>query len=585
MVKETILVVDDEAFARNAVAKVLNANGYNVHTLGSGQEAINFAMHESFDVLLTDFRMPGGLDGLTTIRAIQHIHPQIVAIIMTANTTLDLAVQSLNLGVHGFVVKPFTSHELLKTIQQTIERQRLLSENTRLHALMDVYATTEALITAKTEQTHLPELSVALALHETHSHEAFLFLGNEVSNESELIIIGIDPHPDGNQTLEALKQDKVSYLLQHYVFPEIYQYARSNTDFIIKLVSLANEAVHQQKTILEIDDKRVDLDSELSISMQTKNCLLVMPMKVQGRPLGALCIRRVNSEQSYSEVDIQAANLLAGQSAIAIENNHLFTSLARIEALREADRLRREFVSTVSHELRTPLTSIKGYATTLLRNDVSWNAKAGHDYLNIISEECDKLMELIDNILEVSKIEVGVLRVNPEPLQLIEVLERAVSEAKQRHPQLLIQIIAPPNEELPFVMADPRRIIQVLRNLINNAVKFSGEDSLVKISFETIHLDNAEETQEKQGMVHITIEDKGVGLRSEDLNRIFERFFRVDNGIARKTEGTGLGLAICRGIVEAHRGKIWAESEGPDKGSKFHFTLPVAKVNEDTFIE
>ncbi|MEI7556897.1 ATP-binding protein [Candidatus Chlorohelix sp.] len=579
MAKETILVVDDEAFARNAVAKVLNANGYNVYTLGSGQEAINFAMRESFDVLLTDFRMPGGLDGLTTIRAIQHIHPQIVAILMTANTTLDLAVQSLNLGVHGFVVKPFTSHELLKTIQQTIERQRLLSENTRLHALMDVYATTEALITAKTEQTHLPELSIALALHETRSHEAFLFLGNEISNESELLLIGIDPHPADNQSLEAIKQDKIPFLLQHYVFPEIFQYARSNTDFLIKLVTLANESVNQQKTILEIDNKRVDLDSELSISMQTETCLLVMPMKVQGRPLGALCIRRVNSEQSYSEVDIQAANLLAGQSAIAIENNSLFTSLARIEALREADRLRREFVSIVSHELRTPLTSIKGYATTLLRNDVSWNAQAGHDYLTIISDECDKLMELIDNILEVSKIEVGVLTVTPEPLQIVEVLERAISEARHRYPQLSIQLMASPNEEMPYVMADPRRIIQVLRNLINNAVKFSSEYSSVKISFEILDSGNGKE------MVHLTVEDQGVGLLSEDLHRIFERFFRVDNGIARKTEGTGLGLAICRGIIEAHQGKIWAESEGPDKGSKFHFTLPIAKVNEDTFIE
>jgi len=579
LAKETILVVDDEAFARNAVAKVLNANGYNVYTLGSGQEAINFAMRESFDVLLTDFRMPGGLDGLTTIRAIQHIHPQIVAILMTANTTLDLAVQSLNLGVHGFVVKPFTSHELLKTIQQTIERQRLLSENTRLHALMDVYATTEALITAKTEQTHLPELSIALALHETRSHEAFLFLGNEISNESELLLIGIDPHPADNQSLEAIKQDKIPFLLQHYVFPEIFQYARSNTDFLIKLVTLANESVNQQKTILEIDNKRVDLDSELSISMQTETCLLVMPMKVQGRPLGALCIRRVNSEQSYSEVDIQAANLLAGQSAIAIENNSLFTSLARIEALREADRLRREFVSIVSHELRTPLTSIKGYATTLLRNDVSWNAQAGHDYLTIISDECDKLMELIDNILEVSKIEVGVLTVTPEPLQIVEVLERAISEARHRYPQLSIQLMASPNEEMPYVMADPRRIIQVLRNLINNAVKFSSEYSSVKISFEILDSGNGKE------MVHLTVEDQGVGLLSEDLHRIFERFFRVDNGIARKTEGTGLGLAICRGIIEAHQGKIWAESEGPDKGSKFHFTLPIAKVNEDTFIE
>ena len=102
MAKETILVVDDEMAARSAVARLLQERGYTVHALGSGQEAINFANHTPFDVLLTDFRMPGGLDGLTTVRAVRHINPQVVAIIMTGHSSIDLAIQSLNLGVHGF---------------------------------------------------------------------------------------------------------------------------------------------------------------------------------------------------------------------------------------------------------------------------------------------------------------------------------------------------------------------------------------------------------------------------------------------------------------------------------------------------
>src|SRR5438105_3592013 len=119
MAKEKIVVVDDEAPARSAVARLLQERGYTVYALESGQQAIDFANTTPFDVLLTDFRMPGGLDGLTTVRMVRRINPQVVTIIMTGHSSIDLAIQSLNLGVHGFVVKPFTAFELTRTIEQT----------------------------------------------------------------------------------------------------------------------------------------------------------------------------------------------------------------------------------------------------------------------------------------------------------------------------------------------------------------------------------------------------------------------------------------------------------------------------------
>lgn len=563
-VKETILVVDDEEQARNAVTRILKNSGYIVHALPGGQEAIDFAKREPFDLLLTDFRMPG-MDGLTTVRAVRRINPQIVAIIMTANKSIDLAIQSLNLGVHGFVVKPFTIHELLTTISQTLERQQLIRENTKMKALVDIFAATEALIIAEGDAQPLPRVCVELACRETKSDEAFLFLLDGSSQDL------------GRLELAALALTDPE-VPSHLICPEPEHYLRHHHAIIKPLKKIATQALEEGSTLFLIDDEEITLEKDRMIPAQKNACLLAVPMLVQGRPIGVLCVRRNNSEKTFSEVDLQTAAILAGQAAIAIENSRLVSRLARIEALREADRLRSEFVSTVSHELRTPLTSIQGYATTLLRDDVAWDGQTGHEYLAIISEECDKLMELIDNILEVSKIEAGALRIYPEPIQIREVIERAVKEAQRRLVGININLDVPPTEDLPFVLADHQRVLQVLRNLINNALKYSptGLDLTIRL------VQNYPNPNGNLPMVLISVSDKGVGLRSEDLGKVFERFYRVDTGPARRSEGTGLGLAICRGIVEAHKGAIWAESEGLGKGTTFCFTLPTVKLSSES---
>jgi signal transduction histidine kinase len=295
----------------------------------------------------------------------------------------------------------------------------------------------------------------------------------------------------------------------------------------------------------------------------------------QGRQVGALVMEKNSAEQNFTEVDLQTAAILASQGAIAIDNSRLVHRLAKVEALHQADRLRSEFVAMVSHELRTPLTSIKGYATTLLRPDVQWNNQTGTEYLSIISEECDKLMQLIDNILEVSRIEAGALRIYPEPIQIYEVLDRAATETRRRSPEVFLEVKYPPVNEIPYVQGDSQRIIQVLRNLIQNAIKYTPQDPHI-----VLELSLTPDIQEDgRKMVQILVKDNGIGLTQENRDRIFERFYRVDTGSARRTEGTGLGLAICKGIVEAHGGQIWVESEGRGKGSSFYFTLPVADIS------
>ncbi len=228
---------------------------------------------------------------------------------------------------------------------------------------------------------------------------------------------------------------------------------------------------------------------------------------------------------------------------------------------RELDEMKSQLLSTVSHELRTPLASIKGFATTLLREDVQWDEKSRREFLSIIDEESDRLSELISNLLDMSRIEAGTLRVEPEPTDLRPIVEETVASFQVMTRDHQLQASTPPS--LPLVTADPRRVRQVLRNLVDNAVKYSPQGGPISIAVRVSEED-----------LEISVADQGLGVEPDHMEHIFDRFYQVDSASTRKVGGSGLGLSICRAIIEAHGGRIWARSQ-PDIGSTFYFTLPL----------
>jgi len=232
---------------------------------------------------------------------------------------------------------------------------------------------------------------------------------------------------------------------------------------------------------------------------------------------------------------------------------------------RELDRMKSSLVSTVSHELRTPLASIKGYASTLLADDVIWDEQSQREFLKIISEETDRLSDLVTDLLDLSKIEVGSLTVSRNECDLEEMINRAASRAHPK-PGNRLEIIL--DSEIPILYADPQRIESVLRNLIENAVKYAGPDSPIRI-----HGDLRGET------VIVKVEDEGPGIPPGQSKNIFESFYRVENGLTRTASGAGLGLAICQGFIQAHGGRIWIESR--NKGACVAFSLPIGNGSEE----
>jgi len=220
----------------------------------------------------------------------------------------------------------------------------------------------------------------------------------------------------------------------------------------------------------------------------------------------------------------------------------------------------------VSHELRTPLTIIKGYATSLLRQNVSWDKETQQEFLRLIDEKTDELRDLIDKILQSAKLEAGALKLEKEPVLLPRLARKVTEESVQRAKKHKFSLEFP--QAFPVVEADPRCIEQVIRNLVENAIKYSPEGGEITIAGET-----------RNSEVIVSISDKGVGIPPQYQDKIFERFYRVDSRLTRSTAGCGLGLSISKGHIEAHGGKTWFES-APGRGSKFYFSLPLNQLED-----
>ncbi|MGD8405186.1 MAG: GAF domain-containing sensor histidine kinase [Anaerolineales bacterium] len=229
----------------------------------------------------------------------------------------------------------------------------------------------------------------------------------------------------------------------------------------------------------------------------------------------------------------------------------------QLSVLQQKVQLQDDFVATISHELRTPLGFIKGYSTTLLRADTTWDDETKQEFLTIIDEEADRLAQLIDNILESAKLQSRSVQLNIQPLRLDALIRDVVLRVRTRHKTMEIELVFEPT---PPIQGDNVRITQVFDNLFSNAAKYADGSKIV------VSMKNQNDT------LLTTFSDFGPGIPKAYLPYIFERFYRVPGD--RSSKGSGLGLYICNQIITAHHGKMWVESE-LDKGTTFYIQLPI----------
>jgi signal transduction histidine kinase len=289
---------------------------------------------------------------------------------------------------------------------------------------------------------------------------------------------------------------------------------------------------------------------------------LAVPMLKEGRVVGGITIYR-SVVQPFTQKQIDLVSTFASQAVIAIENVRLFKEIESKSAeLEVANRHKSEFLASMSHELRTPLNSVIGFSQALLRPMFGQINAKQREYLDDIRSSGEHLLALINDILDLSKVEAGRMELYPERFDAAATLENTVTLIKERAARRDISVQLDIDDQLSAWVADERKFKQIMLNLLSNAVKFTGDGGHVRVR-----------AQRHDDKVVVAVSDTGIGIRPEDHAVIFDEFRQVGSDFTKKAEGTGLGLALTRKLVELHGGTIRVESE-VGKGATFTFTLP-----------
>ena len=328
-----------------------------------------------------------------------------------------------------------------------------------------------------------------------------------------------------------------------------------------RIVEGLRTAGHPVEELLEVMTFRRADGREVSLSEFSMAELLSIGETVRGE------------EIEFSVPDGRSVTVLLNATPIHSEEGEVVSAVVTLQdlaPLQELERLRAEFLGLVSHELRTPLTSIRGSASTLLEESAALDPAERHEFYRIIHEQAGHMRGLIGDLLDAGRIEAGTLSVAPEPSAVAALVDGARNTFLSGGGRHIVLVDLPP--DLPPVMADRRRIVQVLNNLLSNAARHSPESAPIRVSAgrDGVH-------------VAVSVSDEGRGMAPELLPHLFRKYTSTEDGpVKRPVTGAGLGLVICRGLVEAHGGRIRAESGGPGQGARFTFTLPVAEELRDS---
>lgn len=302
--------------------------------------------------------------------------------------------------------------------------------------------------------------------------------------------------------------------------------------------------------------------------------LLVLPIQHGGQLSGVVILARSEEPEKVAREEIEFGEMITRLIDLAFRLQDTESSLTNITQqvyemnakLHQLDKLKDDFVSVVSHELRTPMTAIRSYVWMALhRSDVSLSQKLErYLYRTLVSTE--RLINLVNDMLNVSRIEAGRIEINPKSFEIVSLVKEVMEEVKAKADEKRLQLMVL-EHKIPQVFADPDKVHQILLNLIGNSLKFDYPGGLITVDFFT-----------DGKMVDVSIKDTGSGISKDDLSKLFHKFGRLDNSYVSisTSGGTGLGLYISKSLIELMKGKIWADSEGVDKGTTFIFSLPIA---------
>ena len=562
--KVNILVVDDLPEKLLVIETILEGLGQNIVCARSGREGLRQLLEREFAVILLDVNMPD-MDGFETAAMIrqrrQTAHTPIIFI--TALSDEMHTAQGYSLGAVDYILSPVVP-EILRTkvgvFVDLFKKTRQVERQAEARiALAREQAARAAAEEANRRSAFLAEASTTLVrsldfdeIPPSLARQAVPFLGDLCAVtlvcehgrgvwNSELAWIDASGAFDRATVAGELPNASLSTLIRR-----VLSTGKSLDRSDLGSNGDVTEAARPPSPAPDRSASGLDVEP---------HALIVVPLQARGRMLGTIALALHNDSRRYGPADFSLAEDLAGRAAIAIDNARLYRDI------QENDRRKNEFLAMLAHELRNPLAPIRN-AVHVLRTlglkdaDLEWAN-------DVISRQVDQMVRLVDDLLDISRITRGKIRLRKEPIDVSEAVARAVETSRPlldaRKHELTVML---PDGPL-HVDGDLVRIAQVLANLLNNAAKYTGEGGKIAI-----------EVSRADGAVVVRVRDNGIGISAEMLSSIFDLFTQADRSLDRSQGGLGIGLTLVRRLVELHGGSVQAYSEGPTRGSEFVIHLP-----------
>ena len=482
-----LLVVDDERFFQDLMAKILGEEGYEVDVAASGASAINMYRKGHHQAVIMDLVLPD-IMGTEVLFRLREQDPELAVIMVTAYASMESAIQALKAGAYDYIKKPIVREDLIRSVERALERQQLAQKNQILVAQLE----------ARLEEVK------ALA---REKEEVFRIL-----DEGLVIMDGTGRISDLNARAEA---------------------------------------------ILGSNGRIVAGDEFSRSSFPLPEGFMESVVRAEGAPVHAMVALNVGTGRKR---DVELVGVCMGQGS---EGPKYLLGFRDLTGIRELERRREEFLAVVSHDLKTPLTSLKGFIELLVKGEYD-TEQTLHKYLGIIDSEADRMILLINDLLDLARLESGRYSLQMERLSVSDLLAYCARslEGYVGRKGVRMKMDIQGGGDLT-ISGDRKRLLQILMNLYANAIRFSPEGGLIHTL-----------ASPANGAVRLEISDEGPGIPPEECERVFEKYHQARQNQAERAKGSGLGLAIVRTIVDLHGGSVKAENRSERPGSRFVIVLP-----------
>ncbi len=548
-IMKNILIADDEKSMRDLLSNALKREGYRCFTASNGMEAVKIVKNNEIDLALLDKVMPL-MDGIEALKRIKEIDDMVEVLVITGYADAEsLEAMVVDHGAYDYILKPFEIKELKRIIKAALQkrelRQKISLDREELEKRMREL---EKAFEERTFQLRESQVRYKNIVESSHDlicivqngclefvnprvSELTGYAGEELLNRPFVKLI----HPDDS----SLVTDLYGKRAQDEIVPSVdtFRFLKKNGDALWMESSIVNTSWNGQHA--------------------------------------TLAVLRDVSERKRAEEDLRSA-----YEAVEEKVNERTLELNRAKVAAEAaNRAKSEFLTTMSHELVTPLNAIIGFSELLENQSFGGLNEKQIRYVGNVLASSRKLLRLVRDILDLSLVEAGKMKLQPSRFNVKELLENSLDTVKEKAFRNGISLdfhIASELEGLTAV-ADAQKLKQILHNLLNNGVKFTPKGGTVHLSAQLVSEPDPALQEKNVRYLQISVADTGIGIKAEDHGKIFREFKQLDSSYSRAYEGTGLGLALSRKLVEMHGGRICMESEGLGKGSTFIFTIPLEK--------